>query len=140
MPVKISAVVPQKVYLEETDLSGETYVEIRPPTYREHAEREGFLSANRRVSLANSGEVQIGNNANFAQLAALEVWLTYQSTNLTVQFVDDEGKVVDEVSFKPREKMTREEFFEALYKLPASIVEEWHRAVLQVVPDWSIPF
>lgn len=139
MAIKVSAMTPRTVYLTEIDPEGRTYVVIRPPTFKEHTEREEFLAANRRITISPDG-AQVISTTNVATLTALELWLTYDSTNLQVEFVDDDGNVVKTISFPPKDKIQREKFMALLMELPEWIIRAWHNAVVQVVPEWGIPF
>lgn len=137
MAVRVSSMVPRTIFLK--DVSPDVYVIIRPPTFREHSEREDFLAAHRRVAVSSSGAEVIATS-NSATLMMLEMWLTYDSTNLVVEFEDEQGNVARTISFPPRDQITREKFFELVQQLPVWIVRAWHAAVLEVVPEWGIPF
>ena len=135
MAITVSAQVPTTKYLTATDPSGETYVVIRPPDFAVESERDQIL---KKRSMDAEGRVNV--EVNLSALWAVEIWLTYVETNLHVQFTDEQGEVVKEIKFEPRDKMTRDEFIRRLGELPPGIVYEWHMRLIEVVRDWAVPF
>jgi len=131
MAIKISAMTPVKKELDRADPSGETYVMIKPITYRDDMMR-GELLKEREVS----SEGRASKGLNMYLLRAEEMWLTYADGHITLE--DEDGK--QSQPFSPREEMTRAGFMEALSALPSNIALEWHQKMVEVNPDWAFPF
>ena len=121
-----------------SDPTGETYVVIRPPDYAAERARSELLKHRSFIPEGNNLRTQVEVNLN--DLWALEIWLTYQETNLHVIFRDEDGEITREIEFEPRGQITREEFMQRLGELPPGIVYEWRAAVVDVVRDWAVPF
>ena len=138
MAIDVSTPVAQTRYLSVADPSGETWVRITPPDYAADSERAALLTKRNLVPDGNMIRQQVEVNLN--DLWALEIWLTYEETNLVVNFTDPEGETVKTVKFEPRDQMSRGEFMARLGQLPPGIVYEWHMAVVDVVGDWAVPF
>jgi len=131
MVIKISPITPVKKELDQADPSGETYVMIKPITYRDDMAR-GELLKERETS--NTGRASKGINMYF--LRAEELWLTYADAHIVLE--DEDGKQSE--PFGPREEMTRDDFMKALIALQPAIVFEWHQKIVEVNPDWAFPF
>jgi len=138
MPIQVSANTPQTRYLSITDPSGATYVIINPPDYAAESERGEMLK--KRTLVPDGVYLRTQVEVNLNDLWALEIWLTYQETNLHVQYKDEEDKVVKEVKFEPRDQVSRGEFLKRVGELPPGMVYEWHMKVVEVVRDWNVPF
>ncbi len=139
--IKVRKPKPEKHTLDISDLSGETWVVVRPPSPRELEERAQELS--KRTPIVIEGYYHTQVEVNSDKLRHLEIWLTYESTNLQVEILDDDGQVGETVTFKPREETTREEFQSKLDKLavPAyGILVEWQQKVRETVLQWDTPF
>lgn len=128
MSIKTSAIAPVKKELIRVDPSGETYVMIKPITYRDDMMR-GELLKEREVSSAYGSK-----GLNIYILRAEELWLTYASAHIVLE--DEDGKQTEPFS----EEMTRTAFMEALSALQPAIVLEWHQMLVEVNPDWAFPF
>jgi len=135
MAIKVSTQVDKTKYLKTTDPSGETYVVIRPPDFGMESERDEIL---KQRSMDRAGRVNV--EVNLSTLWAIEIWLTYVETNLHVQYTDEQGEVVKEIKFEPKDQMTRDQFLRRLGELPPGMVYEWHMRLVEVVPDWAVPF
>ena len=141
MAIKVSKVLPERRYLQVSDPSGETYVLIRQPTSAGVKER-GQMLAN-RTPMVIDGYYHTQVNVNVEQLRLLEIWLTYEETNLKVEVLDEEGEVAETIEFQPRGQITRAEFMRRLERLmdvAYGIVVEWSQKVREVVPQWDSPF
>ena len=134
MPIDVTTPVEVTKYLKMADESGQTWVKIKPVDYSAEIERDEALK-NRKIT-PDGTQLQI----NLSSLWALEIWLTYVETNLVVNYRDGEGNVTRTISFEPRSEMNRMEFLRRLTGLPPGIVYEWHSCVVEVVPDWAVPF
>lgn len=132
--IKVSTLVPQTRELREADPTGKTWVKIKPPGFEQEMER-ARLTTSRSYRL---GEVQVNHNSRL--LMADEIWLTYAGTNLEVEIVLDEEGNSEIVKFKPPGETNRGEFMDSLLKLPPKVVNEWHAMVMDVVPEWNVPF
>jgi len=138
MPIQVSEFKIETRYLT-SDETGETWVKIRPPDYEAETQRAEMLK-HRVVEVDDGGLPRTRVDVNTRTLYAEEIWLTYQDTNLVVEFVADDEKVTEKITFEPRDKMTRLEFMQKLARLPVGIVYDWHNQVLDVVPGWAFPF
>lgn len=136
---QISANVPERRELTEWDPTGETWVLVRPPGWAEDKQR-GRMLTDREYTFDKNGFPVTKVDVNTRDLWEVEIWITYQNTNLEAELVDADGKVVDKISFKERDKIEYDEFMENLSKLPPETVAEWRAAVVDVVPDWRYPF
>lgn len=125
MPIKISAMTPQKKILSEADPSGDTYVMIKPVSYRDDMARGEFLKER---------EIATGKGINMYTLRAEELWLTYAGVHIVLESEDD--KQAQPFS----EGMTKASFMEALSALHTDVVLEWHSKMVEVNPDWAFPF
>jgi hypothetical protein len=134
MPIDVTTPVEVTKYLKMADETGQTWVKIKPVDYAAEIERDEALK-NRKIT-ADGTQLQI----NLSSLWALEIWLTYVETNLVVNYRDQEGNITKTISFEPRSEMNRMEFMRRLAELPPGIVYEWHSCVVEVVPDWAVPF
>ena len=138
MAIKVPAPVPVKKDLVETDPTKKTWVIFKPPNFAAETERSEMLS--QRSIIPTPGGLRTQVDVNLHALWAVDLWVTYVETNLEIEFTDEDGKVVDSAKFAPRAEMGRAEFMRQLNKLPPSVVYEWHATMLEVVPDWAIPF
>lgn len=142
--ITISTMVPQTKKLLQADPDGGVWVRIRPPDFYAESERAHVVERVTRSYDAVTKMPTATEEYNSVELAMLEIWLTYQETNLAVNLVrgfDDEGNPTDTelIKFEPRDKESRADFLTKLGKLPPQIVNEWHAHVRVVVPAWS-PF
>jgi len=133
-----ASMVPQQVPLS-ADPSGETWVVVKPPGWAEEKRRGGML-ANRTDYFDESGMPATRVDVNIRELADVEIWLTYVETNLEVELLDEDGKVEETITFKPKAEEDPAGFVRKLSKLPSYIVYSWRAAVVDVVPDWRHPF
>jgi len=138
MTIKVSTPVPETRYLEISDETGETYVIIKPPDYAAETARGRMLD--KRTLVEDGGFYRTRVEVNLNELWALEIWLTYVETNLEVEYVDKDGEPTRTIAFPPRKDISRTEFMTRLGALPPGIVYEWRLKVLEVVPDWAVPF
>lgn len=141
MPIKVSKPVPVKKFLDISDPTGETYVIIRPPSPGAINERAMELS--KRTPTVSEGYYHTQVDVNTERLHRLEIWLTYEDTNLKIEVTDDDGEVVEVIEFKPRNLMTRREFEETLDRIAVvayGVLVEWNQRVREVVPQWDSPF
>lgn len=138
MAITISTPVPETHFLSISDPTGETYVIIKPPDYAAESERGKMLE--KRTLVPVSGFLRTQVEVNLNELWALEIWLTYVETNLVVEFTDKDGEVEKTIKFESREDIRRPEFMRRLGQLPPGLVYEWHTQVVEVVPDWAVPF
>jgi len=129
MPIKISAMAPVKKVLSRADPSLETYVMVKPITYRDDMAR-GELLKEREVSDGGSKGI------NMYLLHAEELWLTYADAHIVLE--DEAGKQTQ--PFSSREEMTKASFMQALTELLPPVVLEWHQKMVEVNPDWAFPF
>lgn len=135
--IKVSASVPEQRELTQCDSTGETWVLIRPPGWSEEKRRGRMLSNAEMYFVDGMPATRV--DVNQRELWELEIWLTYEDTNMVVEIENEDGDI-EEISFKPRGQITAVEFVENLSKLPPSIVQEWRSAVVDVVPAWFYPF
>ncbi|MCP4537701.1 MAG: hypothetical protein GY832_11180 [Chloroflexi bacterium] len=140
----ISTMVPQTKKLLQADPDGSVWVRIRPPDFYAESERAQVSERITRSYDSVTRMPTITENYNSVELAMLEIWLTYEETNLVVKLVkgfDAEGNPTETelIKFETRDKETRADFLTKLGKLPPQIVNEWHAHVRVVVPAWS-PF
>jgi len=133
MTIQISAVMPEKKFLSEADPSNDTWVMIKPITYRDDMLR-GELLKERETLNSPGGQAMKG--INMYRLRAEELWLTYVDAHIVLE--DAEGNKTE--PFKPCEEMTRAQFMEALASLPTQVVLEWYTRMLEVNQDWAFPF
>lgn len=131
--IKVSPTEPIKKILSESDPSEDTWVMVKPITYREDMQRGEILKQRQFTETAAAQTMQ---GLNMYALRAGELWLTYHSCCIVLE--DEEGNTSE--PFKPVEEMTRREFMEALGNLPSEVVVEWYNAMLEVNPDWRFPF
>jgi len=130
--IKVSVMAPTRAMLE-ADPTGETWVEIKPPTWTEETIREG-LRAKRTHYFDKDGQWRTQTELNLNTLWLWEIWLTYVNTNMEVEV----GDVT--IVFLPKTKMTQADFFDHLTKCGGDIINEWHQKVVEVVQDWRYPF
>ena len=138
MPVRVSTPTNLTKKLVGLDQSGETYITLRPADFQ--AEQERGEALKNRTLVPMNGYWRTRTEVNLGDLWALEIWLAYVETNLVVEFTDEHGKVVKTVSFKPRSETNRGEFMASLGQLPGEMVAEMHQKVLEIMPDWAVPF
>jgi len=136
--ITISALVPERRELRTADPTGETWVKIQPPGYAAETER-GRLTSKRSFYYNDAGFSVTDIDVNTRLLWAEEIWLAYIDTNLDVDIEQEDGTVVN-ITFEPRDEISRGEFMGKLAQLPSPIVYEWHAMLVDVVPEWSSPF
>lgn len=134
MSIKISAMTPVKKVLIESDASGDSWIMIRPITYRDDLVRGELLKEREVASDGIGGSMTKG--INMYRLRAEELWLTYADAHIV--FEDADGGQAE--PFVPRDEMTKVEFMQALSDLSPSVVLEWHQRMVEVNPDWAYPF
>lgn len=134
MSIKVSSPTPVKKMLAQSDPDGDSWVMIRPITYRDDIMR-GELLKQREILNDTMGRA-LTRNINMYRLRAEELWLTYD--NARIVLVDDDGSETE--PFKPRDEMTKSEFLDILAGLPSAVVIDWYTRMLEVNPDWSLPF
>lgn len=127
MTIKAADTVPVKKELRECDPSGDTWVMIRPITFRDDLLRGDFLGGNK------------------ALLKAQELWITYPTKEeldgrppCHIVIEDKAGN--ESEPFGDKEEMGRQKFIEALEKLDPEIVFEWYKKMLELNPGWTYPF
>lgn len=128
MAIKISAMTPVKKHLEGVDPSGDSWVLIKPITYRDDMLR-GELLKEREMTTTG-----LGKGLNMYQLRAEELWLTYAGANIVLE--DEDGKEAQPFT----DEMTKAEFMAVVGPLVPAIVLEWHQKLVEVNPDWAFPF
>lgn len=134
------------------DPTGETYVKIRPPRFEDELER-GRLRSKHTFAYDEQGFQVRQVDINLNHLWALEIWLTYEDTNLRVDIpreateaevekgvAEAGGQITDTVSFLPRRQMNMTDFLQRLSGLPPNFVYHWHALVVDVVRQWADPF
>lgn len=131
MAIKISPMTPVKKVLIVSDPSEDSWVMIKPITYRDDMMR-GELLKERETS----SESRASKGLNMYLLRAEEMWLTYADAHIILEDETDKQSQ----PFGPREEMVRADFMEALSALQPSIVFEWHQKMVEVNPDWAFPF
>lgn len=134
MSIKVSPVTPVKKFLLRSDPSEDTWVMIKPITYRDDMLRGEVLREQEWASTM-SGEAK-SSGLNMYRLRAEELWITYHSAHIVIE--DEDGNTRE--PFKPRDEMTRQAFMDALADLPTNVVLEWHEKMVEVNPDWRFPF
>ena len=136
MTVKVSPMGPVKKILEQADPTEDTWVMIRPITFREDMLRGEILKQRPITEDPVTGQ-QTSHGLNMYALRAEELWLTYHSCHIVLE--DKEGDKIEPIG-KPADEITRNEFMEGLTALPSYIVIEWYNLMLEVNPDWRYPF
>jgi len=138
--IKAASVIPVKKVLDGVDPSGETWVQIKPATYRDEMVR-GEMLKDRQYAIDDEYGVVTKVGVNLYQLHAEEIWICYHSAQIKIESTDEKtGKAIVQEPFKPKEKMGRGEFMAELARLPRAVVSEWHRRVTEVNSDWQYPF
>jgi hypothetical protein len=131
MAIIIELPVPESKPLLTLDNEGNTWVLIRQPSMEEETRRARML----RYDLIYDG---IRPGFTVTQLNALELWLTYEDSNIELDL--RRGKDSTLVKFKPRGQMTEAEFLAEVNKLPPNVFTEWVDRMHEVVPEWALPF
>jgi hypothetical protein len=131
MAIKVSGMAPTKKHLDGVDPSGDSWVLIKPITYRDDM-RRGELLKERETATTRAGSVTKG--INMYLLRAEELWLTYGGAHIVLE--DKDGEETQPFS----DEMTKTEFMAALESLEPPIVLEWHMKLVEVNPDWAFPF
>ena len=141
MAVKAGPTQPVKKLLDSSDPSGDTWVMIKPATYRDDILRGELLKDSRLVASGVQG-VGMQSFVNQYALRAEEIWLTFEGAHLVLEGEDEKGKISAEEPFKDktRANWSRGEFMDALDLLPPFVVIEWSRKVIEVNADWALPF
>jgi hypothetical protein len=127
MTIKAADIVPVKKVLEKSDPSGDTWVMIRPITFRDDILRGDFLEGNKSL------------------LRAMELWITYPSKEelggtppCHIAVEGEDGKASE--PFTDKESMGRMKFIEAIGELNPEVVLEWYQKMLEVNQDWVYRF
>jgi hypothetical protein len=131
MPKIIELPVPEQKPLLVLDNEGEIWVRIRQPSVEEETRRSRAL----RYDLIYDG---VRPNFSIASLNALELWLTYEDSNIDLDLRRGDDSVI--VKFKPRAQMSETEFLAEVNKLPPNVFTEWVDRMHEVVPEWDLPF
>jgi hypothetical protein len=134
MAIKISAMIPVKKVLSASDPSEDSWVMIKPITYRADLQRGELLKEREVANDAYGGSMTKG--INMYRLRAEELWLTYADAHIV--FEDEDGGETE--PFSSRDDMTKADFMQALADLAPAVVLEWHRRMVEVNPDWAFPF
>lgn len=132
MPIKNSAIAPVKKFLVDVDPSEDTWVMIKPITFRDDIARGELLKQRETYNTSTPG-VMASKGLNMYRLRAEELWLTYDDAHIVLE--DSDSSL-----FKPRSEMTRNEFLQVLGSLPPAVILSWYSKMLEVNPDWAFPF
>lgn len=128
MAIKVSEMTPVKKHLTGVDPSGDSWVLIKPITYRDDMQR-GELLKEREMGAGGAGK-----GINMYLLRAEEIWITYANAHIVLE--DEDGKEAQPFT----EEMTKKEFMTVLEGLLPAVVFEWHGKLVEVNPDWAFPF
>jgi len=134
MAIHISAMTPVKKILVQSDPSEDSWVMIRPITYRDDLQRGELLKEREVASDAYGGSMTKG--INMYRLRAEELWLTYADAHIILE--DEDGEQSE--PFSPHDEMGKANFMQALASLSPAVVLEWHRRMVEVNQDWAYPF
>lgn len=129
---------PERRELSMSDKTGETFVIIKPPDFRDETIR-GRLTSKREYVVDDDGYMNVKVDVNTRLLWAEEIWLTYVESNLVVKRENEDGNV-ETITFPPKGELNRAQFMEKLEKVPPKVVWEWHAMVTSVIPEWRDPF
>lgn len=106
----------------------ETFVVIRQATFGDEMVRSELLSSGKISWTEGRQEITQETAVSGAKLRATEIYLTFVESNL----LNEQGEQIF-----PEKRLAQPLFERALGMLPAALVEEWHRYVLEVNPDWA---
>lgn len=139
--VKIADFLPQKRDFNNIE---DTWALISPPTFRIAKLRSAVVGKGRTVNVSNT-RISTGSEANVAALFAQEIWWTYEDTNLEVELplkIGEDGEVEEweKIVFAPRADEKQRDFLNKVDRLPLYIVYDWHNQVVDVIPEWQLPF
>jgi hypothetical protein len=143
MPIKAVDITPVKKELLSSDPSGDTWVMVRPITWRDDLVR-GEQLKNKQTRL-EAMAVTKATVVNSYSLRAHELWITYPSKDelsgakpchIVVEHPD--GSTSE--PFGDKEEMGMQGFMQALEQMPPNLVLEWHNKMIEVNPGWAYPF
>lgn len=136
--MKIASLPTVESFKLETDPEGKAEVTIAQATFGQDREREELFKKQSYVFDDDArGRTEWRQDFNRKDLVLLEIYLTLTDA---VGITDEDEKDFFDFDNRPvgiRRVKSRNKFLEQISKMPSEVVEELHRCVLKVNPQWD---